>query len=226
MFHFTGDTHGSEDRFLLLASQGEKNWTEDDYLMISGDFGYLFLNNKRENVFLDMLEKKPYTICFCDGNHENFPAIYSYPEEIWNGGKIHRIRKNVIHLMRGQVYTIAGKTIFTMGGAYSIDKFMRIEGRSWWKEELPNNDEYREATRNLEACGYKVDYILTHTMPTQMITSRLFKIPDPHDAELTGFLDWINETVEYEMWFCGHWHEDRPISDKIRALYYDVVEIQ
>lgn len=222
MFHFTGDTHGVEDRFKLLRTYGEPNWTAADYLMIGGDFGYIFSNNKRQNVFLDELEEKPYTICFCDGNHENFPAIYAYPEEIWNGGRIHRIRKNVIHLMRGQVYTIDGKKIFTMGGAYSIDKFMRIEGESWWKEELPTNEEYREATRNLKAHDFKVDYILTHTMPREMIVTRLFKIPDHHDAELTGFLDWINDTVEYQRWFCGHWHEDRKITDKIRALYYDV----
>ena len=174
---------------------------------------------------MDELEQKPYTICFCDGNHENFPAIYSYPVETWNGGQIHRIRKNVIHLMRGQVYTIEGKTFFTMGGAYSIDKFMRQESITWWKEELPTNEEYREATCNLEAHQYRVDYILTHTMPKEMITTRLFKIPDPHDSELTGFLDWINARVDYKMWFCGHWHEDRSITDRIRALYYDVVQI-
>ena len=225
MIHFTGDTHGSEDRFRMLAAYGEPHWTKEDYLMVGGDFGYLFANNRRENVFLDELEQKPYTICFCDGNHENFPAIYSYPEENWNGGKIHRIRKNVIHLMRGQVYTIDGKKIFTMGGAYSIDKAMRTEGISWWKEELPTNEDYREATRNLEAHAYKVDIILTHTLPREMILTRLLKIPDHHDAELTGFLDWINDRVEYEMWFCGHWHEDRAISDKIQILYYNVVSI-
>lgn len=225
MFYITGDTHGSEDRFKLFVAQGEPNWTADDYLIVCGDFGYLFSNDHRETVFLDELEQKPYTICFCDGNHENFPAIYSYPVETWNGGQIHRIRKNVIHLMRGQVYTIEGKTFFTMGGAYSIDKFMRQESITWWKEELPTNEEYREATCNLEAHQYRVDYILTHTMPKEMITTRLFKIPDPHDSELTGFLDWINARVDYKMWFCGHWHEDRSITDRIRALYYDVVQI-
>ena len=72
-----------------------------------------------------------------------------YPEEIWNGGRVHRIRPNILHLMRGQV--------FTMGGGYSIDAAMRIPGRSWWPEEMPSDDEYAEAWTNLAAHGNKID---------------------------------------------------------------------
>ena len=39
------------------------------------------------------------------------------PVEIWNGGKIHRIKDSVIHLMWGQIYTIDGYKFFEMGGA-------------------------------------------------------------------------------------------------------------
>lgn len=34
---------------------------------------------------------------------EIYDRLYSYPVEYWKGGKIHRIRPSVIHLMRGQV---------------------------------------------------------------------------------------------------------------------------
>ena len=108
MIYVTGDTHG--DRFRFIRNMlNDDSWTKDDYLIICGDFGYLFFNNSAEEKFLDFLETKPYTICFCDGNHENFPAIFKYPQEKWNGGNIHRIRKNIIHLMRGQVFTIKNK---------------------------------------------------------------------------------------------------------------------
>lgn len=43
--------------------------------------------------------------------------------------------------MRGQVYSLSGKTIFTFGGANSTDKEQRIEHISWWKEEYPNYQE-------------------------------------------------------------------------------------
>ena len=43
------------------------------------------------------------------------------PVSEWNGGKVHFVRPNVIHLMRGQVFTLQGQTYFTFGGASSHD---------------------------------------------------------------------------------------------------------
>ena len=224
MIYITGDTHGEQARFSPAAMPGEDKWGEDDILIICGDFGFLFANDARENAFLDKLSEKPYTICFCDGNHENFPAIYAYPQEEWNGGRVHRIRKNIFHLMRGQVFLIEGKKIFTMGGAYSIDKYMRKDGLSWWKEELPTNGEYREATQNLRETENCVDYIITHTAPREMIR-RMGKYPDMHDAELTGFLEWIMYEVKFKKWVFGHWHTDEEFDDRFRALWFDVETI-
>ena len=44
-----------------------------------------------------------------------------YPVEQWHGGNVHKIRPHVIHLMRGQVFELQGRTFFTMGGAQSHD---------------------------------------------------------------------------------------------------------
>lgn len=224
MLHITGDTHGEQKRFDEFWEYGESEWGENDTLIICGDFGFIFANSDYERAFLDELEKKPYTICFCDGNHENFPAIYSFPKENWNGGRVHRIRKNVFHLMRGQVFTIDGKKIFTMGGAYSRDKYMRFENLSWWKEELPNDAEYKEAISNLRENGNRVDYVITHTAPRYIIRM-LGKEPSLRDMELTGFFDWIRHDVQFEHWFFGHWHTDRDIEGKFSAVYYSVKNV-
>lgn len=222
-FYITGDTHGEHGRF---SADELSKLSEGDYLFVCGDFGFLFYPKgttgySTQQNELDMLSEKPYTICFVDGNHENFDLIKEYPIEYWCGGKIHRIRPNVIHLMRGQVYTIDGKKVFTMGGAYSLDKYMRKEGLSWWSDELPNNDEYKEAIYNLREAGNEVDLILTHTAPREAI--RLMgKYPDMHDAELTGFLEWIMYEVKFGKWFFGHWHTDRKVMPNMRAVYYDI----
>ncbi len=224
MIYFTGDTHGEQGRFQEFLAAGEDKWTENDTLIICGDFGYLFLNDSRENIFLNALEKKPYTICFCDGNHENFDALYAFPVEDWNGGKIHRIRKNVLHLMRGYIFKIDGKTIFAMGGAYSIDRYMRSYRYSWWKEELPNGDEYQTAIQNLKSAAHKVDYIVSHTAPKEIIR-RMGYEPALRDAELTGFLEWVMYESEYKKWFFGHWHQDLEIDEKHRAVWFDVIAV-
>lgn len=98
--------------------------TKEDYVIICGDFGGVWnkeVENKEEKHLLDWLEGKPFTTLFVDGNHENFDRLYSYPVELWHGGKVHKIRPSVIHLMRGQIYEIDGKSFFTFGGASSHD---------------------------------------------------------------------------------------------------------
>ncbi|MBE6827486.1 MAG: metallophosphoesterase [Ruminococcaceae bacterium] len=230
MIYITGDTHGDQVRF-IENNLGDSSWTENDFLIICGDFGYIFRNSPLENEFLDYLETKPYTICFCDGNHENFPAIFSYPEEIWHSGRIHRIRKNVIHLMRGQVFEIEGKKIFTMGGAYSLDRGSRIPGCSYWDEELPSDEEFREAAENLKKHDFNVDCIITHTAPRKLIKKMGFypicyetQLTDFHfqDAQLTGFLEWIMQTANYRHWYFGHFHLDDEIDSKHTAVLFKV----
>lgn len=219
MIFVTGDLHGDQSR--LVYSKWEKELTKDDYLIVCGDFGFIFDNDYSENCFLDDLEKRPYKLLFVDGNHENFDAIFQYPVEIWNGGKVHRIRNNTFHLMRGQVFEIEGKTFFTMGGAYSIDKYMREQGVSWWNQELPTNEEYEEAITNLKRANMKVDYVITHTMPKEMVL-RLGKYPDAHDMELTGFLEWVMYEVDFRHWYCGHWHEQKDLTENFTILFYDI----
>lgn len=41
-----------------------------------------------------------------------------HPIEQWNGGKVHLINDSVIHLMRGQIYTIDKLKFFTIGGCF------------------------------------------------------------------------------------------------------------
>lgn len=88
-------------------------------MLIFGGVWNRFEESPEEKYKLDWFDEKPFTTLFVDGNHENFDRLMAYPVEKWNGGNIHRISKSVIHLMRGQVFELEGKTIFTFGGASS-----------------------------------------------------------------------------------------------------------
>ncbi len=229
MIYITGDTHGEIGRFGEHGIDGAHTLTEKDYLIVTGDFGFLFyppgtMEYASRQGDLDTMSKKPYTILFVDGNHENFPMIFSYPEEEWMGGRVHRIRPNILHLMRGQVYTIQGKTFFTMGGAYSIDRYLRQEGVSFWQEEIPSPEEYKTATANLARVNNRVDVVLTHTAPLEIIR-QMGRTPDPHDRELCGFLEWVMYDVKFEHWYFGHWHIDRTFYGKIHAVYQEYIPL-
>ena len=164
----TGDTHGTLD-LETLRNYCYNFDVRKEYIVILGDVGVCFHNGlKDELVKKALLDLNSKGILFIDGNHENFDLLNSYEVKEWNGGKVHFIEDNIIHLMRGQVFEIDNKRIFTFGGGNSIDKQWRIEGRIWWKEEMPSKEEYEEGLLNLERVENKVDYIFTHTAPREV----------------------------------------------------------
>ena len=114
--------HGAVSRF------EEKQFAKlrsGDILIICGDFGFIWNGDGQEEKILQFMGRQKYKILFVDGCHENFDKLYSYPEDQWCGGRIHRINDNVFHLCRGQVFDIEGQTIFTMGGGFSPDADIR-----------------------------------------------------------------------------------------------------
>lgn len=121
MIYATGDLHGNTLRFQPQYFPEQTNMTKDDYMIVCGDFGCVWNGDKSDDPQLDRLETLPFTVLFVDGNHENFDALSEYPVEQWHGGKVHKIRPHVIHLMRGQAFELQGRTFFTMGGAQSHD---------------------------------------------------------------------------------------------------------
>lgn len=243
MIYLTGDTHIPIDIHKIAASQwsDQMNMSKDDYLIVCGDFGLHFNYretgkslpscpedncwDKEELWWLNWLEERPFTTLFVDGNHENYDRLKKYPATEWNGGKVQMISDSVIHLMRGQVYQIDNRSIFTMGGARSHDRgpATGTEKRDvhiiWWKDELPLQKEYTEALKNLRAQNNKVDYIVTHEAPADYLYREGYSA-----YELPDFLLNIKETVDYKRWYCGHHHKDTGYG-RVRILYDDIVQI-
>lgn len=227
MILVTGDTHGKVD-FNKIKTINEKGiLSKDDYLIIAGDFAAIFDPNTL-NQDLAIYNELPFTVLFVDGNHENFTLLNSYPVSMWNGGKVHIIKDNIIHLMRGQVYSIEGKTIFTFGGAVSVDQYRRIENVSWWKEEMPSKEEFNEAKENLLKYNNQVDYIITHTCDAITIRNYLIyfrgKVSEIFmDNEM---LDYFETNVKYKHWYFGHYHFDGKITDNKTEVYNSFYELR
>lgn len=236
MIYITGDTHGTHDGYKLhfLQCEAPRNLTRDDYVIVCGDFGYVWFGNGRDDKFLDKLAKLPYTLLYCDGNHENFAAYRDtekYPIVDFLEGKAQMIRPNVYHLLRGECYMIDGKSFFVMGGASSIDKLWRIENVSWWADEIPSEEEKLHAEHTLAKLGHKVDYIITHCMPYTCLQyadhAGIFHSHHAPEAdEANEFLDSVMATTEYEHWFCGHYHINATVhAHRLTALYNDFVRL-
>ena len=223
IIYITGDCHGVHDIAKLSPYNfDDSDMTEDDYLIICGEMGLIWSieeNEYAEQVLKNFYNAKKCKVLFLDGNHENFDRLNSYPVEEWHGGKVHVISDNIYHLMRGQIFNLNNKKIFVMGGAASTDKGWRIEGISWWKEEIPNIEERKEAMRNLSNNNFQVDYILSHTGPTSVL--KIMKA-DYRIDEYTDWLEEINQKTNFKHWYFGHFHKDKQITSKHSVVFNDV----
>ena len=253
MIYITGDTHAEFNRFNTANFPEQAQMTKDDYVIIAGDFGGIWdtpKESKTEKHWLKWFEDKPFTLLFVDGNHENHERLAEYPVKQWNGGKVHEIRPSVLHLMRGQVFEIDEKTIFTFGGAASHDITggilevdapdfrrkrkqlnedwipYRINHISWWEQELASEEEMQEGLDNLAKRGNTVDYIVTHccSTSTQDVlekTKPKIYIPDKQ----TDYLEEIKHRVAYKKWFFGHYHTNMNVNDKEILIYEQIIRI-
>ena len=243
----TGDIHGNPSRLSTDIFPEQKKMTKKDYVILLGDVGLVWDykgESKNEKYWLDWLETKSFTTLFLDGNHENFNRLNTYKIEKFCGGNINFIRPSVIHLKRGQVFNLQGKKFFTFGGAkshdirdgilepddprikkwkYDYDKLFRINGISWWKEELPSQEEMDEGILNLQKENDKVDYILTHCPPTSVLK----QMDSVYDSDyLTDYLQNIKEKVKYKKWLFGHMHINQNIPwENAVGLYEQIVRI-
>ncbi len=250
MIFVTGDCHADFKRFSKEIFPEQEEMTKEDYVIICGDFGGVwnqYEESKQEKWWMDWLEQKPFTTLFVDGNHENFDRLYSYPVEEWHGGKVHKIRPSVIHLMRGQVFAIDGKKIFTFGGASSHDisggilepedpdfkqkkkeldrdwKPYRINRVSWWVQELPTIDEMEEGRKNLSTNNNEVDFIVSHccASSTQVLLGGSLFQPD----RLTNYFEEIRQQVKFKKWFFGHYHDNRNVNVEELLVYEQIVRV-
>lgn len=251
--YITGDCHADFRKFSTACFPEQKQLTRDDFVIVCGDFGGVWYESPAEKYWLDWLRRKNFTILYVDGNHENFDRLLSDEFETvdFHGGKAHKIRDNIYHLMRGYIFELCGKKIFTFGGASSHDiqdgildpndfeevsdliktynsltrkgKLVRINHLSWWQEEMPSNEEMEFGKQNLADNENKVDYIISHCCP-QTIATLLSKGYYKAD-KLTDYFDEIKENTSYKKWFFGHYHTDRDIDEKHKAIYNDIIKL-
>lgn len=249
MIYITGDTHSDFSRFEIDKFPIQVEMTKDDYVIICGDFGGVWTfeeESSKEKYWLDWLNERNFTTLFVDGNHENYTRLYNdYPTEEWHGGKVHKIRDSILHLMRGEVFNIDDKRILAFGGAKSHDiqdgilnldeeeriykyrkrgAYFRIRDFSWWDLELPTEEEMANGINNLEKVNYKVDYIISHCCPTNI--QALLGGGRYKKDYLTDYLQEISEKMEFKKWYFGHYHDNKQVNPQYVLLYEDIIPLE
>lgn len=225
MVYITGDIHGGFDIDKLFL----RDFMPDDIVIICGDFGFVweidYPEVVREHQLLNyVLDSISCIILFVDGNHENFERLNKLPRIEKFGAEVGVVRDRCYHLLRGNVYTIEGKTYLAIGGAESHDKKFRKEGISWWKEESITLADVAKATEVKE-----VDYVISHCLPScmkeKLCLGGSLPLAYVHASKSEALLQQVYERIKFKRWFCGHYHLDERWG-KFDILFKKVVEME
>lgn len=152
-----GDWHGNGSHAAMAIYRAHDLGA--DAMVQVGDFGYW--TEGRRDHYLDVVEQaiKETGMWFAwlPGNHEAWPDL---PEK--GRGKHPSLIRNTVFLPIGYRWEWWGKKFMAVGGAFSIDRFMRKEGKSVWKEEELTDEDVNWCCHQ----PHGVDVIFAHDCPT------------------------------------------------------------
>jgi UDP-2,3-diacylglucosamine pyrophosphatase LpxH len=224
MVFVTGDKHGDLTEIIDFVQRFELN--KDDSIIVLGDMGMCWRKDKKDlkyNVDLWTVRGNGVKLYFIDGNHENFRILNSLPIE----NNMHKVADNIYHLLRGQVYEFEGKKILTMGGADSVDWFLRTKNLDWWEEETIS----QEDIDRVPAGHY--DYVLTHCCPRNVFEEnkvylitlgRIDQDKVNHNSE--DKLQQLFEKITFNHHYFGHYHIDKDLDGNHTCLYNEFRELK
>lgn len=223
--YIIGDLHGSfkpiRDFYTLLNSSYDLNTKPDssDTIICLGDFGGQFSFDYRDRNFKKKLGTYKFTYFIIRGNHEERASIvYKNNPECWQMetyfGSSVMVEKEFPYIKYASdmpfKYEICGRSVLTLPGAYSVDKYYRLStnNKTWFANEQMSEQEKDLGRILTDACP-KWDLVLSHTCPSIYIPSDLFLSSIDQstvDNSMERYLGEIENKINYKLWTFGHYH--------------------
>lgn len=217
MIYITGDTH--REFYRLHDIEKEKN----NMLIILGDTGINYYLDESDKKLKEQLNSYNMKLFCVQGNHEERPEnISTYKEIDMFGGKvfIEEEYPNLIFAKNGELYDIDNKKVLVIGGAYSVDKNYRIiYGYPWFKDEQLSKEEMDNILNKYKE--QHIDIVLSHTCPLKYEPTEVFMKginQSDVDKSMEKFLDEVEQSIDYDKWYCGHYHTEKKI-DKLEFMF-------
>jgi predicted phosphodiesterase len=205
-FAVAGDWHGD----LSVARAVVRTLKSQDVhlLLHVGDLAVRWPGPKKgrfDKRLGQLLEDAEIEFLFIDGNHDNHKELRELPP-LPDGTR--RLSDHMSYMPRGTVIERHGVRIGGLGGAYSVDRRWRSEGKDIWADlEEPTP---AEAERLIASAP--VDVLLTHEAPAsfQGLKGLTLSPEIAFAAERTrGLLQKAVEVLQPALLFSGHWHQRR-----------------
>ncbi|MBR4317543.1 MAG: metallophosphoesterase [Kiritimatiellae bacterium] len=214
MIWITGDKHCEFDSVEAFCNKW--NTSREDTLIILGDAGINYYTDERATQVKEYLATLPITLFCIHGNHEARPeTVKGYELTNAFGGQVYVDPRypNQLFPVDGAIYQLGSQKTLVIGGAYSIDKFIRLQRRwAWFDDEQPSEAIKARTEAALEAADWQVDTVLSHTCPkSQIPTEKVPPLADcflPIDESTEEWLETLRQRLRFCRWYAGHFHVD------------------
>ena len=175
-FFITGDKHRHFDRVKEFCR--EMNTRRKDVLIILGDAGFNYYDDKRDDDLKKEISNLNITLFCLHGNKENRPQnVGTYGIRSFCGGKVYYEPRypNIYFAIDGEIYTFEGKKYMVVGGAHSVDKMRCLEeGTPFWYDEMPDDAIKATVELGLQNEENKIYGMMTHTCPIDYLPTEMF----------------------------------------------------
>lgn len=236
----TGDTHGRvSQRILNIARNNPGLVPEETAIIILGDAGINYYLNKSDKKNKYQINNYGYKIYCVRGNHEEHPGNidsmeYVFDEEVGYWVYWEEDYPNIRYLADGFIYNFKGYRCLVIGGAYSVDKWWRLQqaaaqGSSfsgWFEDEQLTPEEMENIFERIK--GEEVDFVFTHTCPHSFEPTDLFLDcvdQSTVDKSMEYWLEDVRHIFSWKIWCFGHFHADRIERPRVEQFYYFYEEI-
>ena len=244
----TGDTHGAQrlcKRLRVFKLQHKDLLPAETGIIILGDAGLNYhgetLGGSYDAKDKEAVNKYGYQLYLLRGNHEFRPSTLSNIEIGQDknvNGMVYREEKypNIHYFLDGGgQYWINNIKVFTIPGAYSVDKNFRLAtGKKWFRDEQMTLEEQVDFLDSVKfymelAHGKEDIIILSHTCPLIFEPHIKYLFMDGLDQDsidktMETFLDKIFATIpDYKYWYFGHFHDDKDFYDIKATILFEKV---
>lgn len=234
--YICGDLHGNQNSIRNFYNNYIKNTPkeqEENWMICLGDFGALYYFDYRDRNFKQNLSRYPFKYFVIRGNHEERASNRAKVEsDLWEevecfGNTCLRQTAfpNIYYAKdAGGIYNISGLKTLIIPGAYSVDKWYRLQmGWSWFPDEQLTPKEMT----NLEdlSKGQDFDLVLAHTCPLSLQPTDLFLHgldQSTVDNSMEVWMEDLFHQITWKLFLFGHYHSDRIEWPHVEMFYQEI----